>query len=58
MPNLKKYIGDGVYINFAEGQVIITTENGIDVINIIFLEKEVSVSLIEYIKELIDSGQF
>lgn len=55
----KKYIGDGVYVeldntNYA---VILTTENGISIINRIVLEPEVLNSLNEYLKRMFAMNQ-
>lgn len=49
----KLYLGDGVYIDTAErgyGEVI-TTENGIDVTNKIYLEPTVAIALLRYLEK-------
>jgi hypothetical protein len=38
---VKVYLGDGVYAEFDRGEIVLTTENGIDVTNRIVLEPEV-----------------
>ncbi len=38
---MKEYIGDGVYAEVERDVVKLTTENGIEVTNTIFLEREV-----------------
>ena len=53
----KQYLGDSVYAEYDEnGQIILTTENGLDVTNKIYLEPEVLQALVrynEYIKEML-----
>jgi hypothetical protein len=38
---VKVYLGDGVYAEFDRGEIVLTTENGIEVTNRIVLEPEV-----------------
>lgn len=45
----KSYIGDGVYIEYDQGDIILTTENGIAITNRIILENDVLNNLIEYV---------
>jgi hypothetical protein len=52
--NLKRYIGDGAYANFDGYSVILTTENGVEEYNKIFLEPNVLLQLEDYVKELRD----
>ena len=40
MPARKKYIGDGVYVEFSDLGIDLTTENGLAVTNRIVLEPE------------------
>lgn len=47
----KTYIGDGVYLDFDGYQFVMTTENGIEVTNTIYLEPEVAIALIECMKQ-------
>ena len=53
----KQYLGDSVYAEYDEnGQIILTTENGLGVTNKIYLEPEVLQALVrynEYIKEML-----
>jgi len=49
----KQYLGDGVYIETTDGQLIMTTENGISIENTIYLDSSVMDSLIEYYKKLL-----
>ena len=53
----KKYLGDSVYCNFQNGQLILTTENGLatDPSNRIVLESEVYDALQRYVAALCDS---
>lgn len=55
--NKKHYIGDGVYVDYDDFGVILTTENGIEVTNRIVLEAEVLHNLSEYLKILFDTNQ-
>lgn len=49
----KTYLGDGVYADVDNaGQLVLTTEDGINTTNTIYLEPEVVFALFEYIKEL------
>lgn len=45
------YIGDGVYANFQHGGILLTSENGIEVLNEIFLDPSVFESLKNYVKK-------
>ena len=46
--NPKHYLGDGVYIDFDGYYLILTTENGVDTTNTIYLEPAVLAALLEY----------
>jgi hypothetical protein len=48
----KRYIGDGVYVDFDGYGIVLTTENGISETNRIVLEPEVYGLLLEYVKAL------
>jgi hypothetical protein len=48
---VKVYLGDGVYAQFENGDLILTTEDGISVTNRIVLEPQVLAALDRYIKE-------
>lgn len=50
----KRYLGDGVYIDYSpmSGMLVLTTENGYEVTNTIFLESEVYEELLRYVKDL------
>lgn len=59
MSDLKRYLGDSVYINFVSGKYVLTTENGLpsDPSNEIILEHEVIwllLKYVDYIGELIE----
>lgn len=46
----KEYLGDGVYVEINEnGQIVLTTEDGIRATNTIYLEPEVYGRLVEYL---------
>ena len=40
-PGDKAYIGDGVYVVMGRGTICLTTENGVEIQNTIYLEPEV-----------------
>lgn len=48
MSELKDYIGDGVYADLVNGVIRITTENGIEATNTIYLEPAVFEALKRY----------
>lgn len=45
----KQYLGDGVYVDIEHGMIKLTTENGIEATNTIYLEDSVLNNLLEYI---------
>ena len=49
---MKTYLGDGVYANYDGFRVILTTENGLSINNIIYLENEVISALLKYLEFL------
>lgn len=49
----KRYIGDGVYVEFDGQGLVLTTENGIEVLDRITLEWETYNRLISFVDELI-----
>jgi hypothetical protein len=48
------YLGDGVYIQFQPGRIVLTTENGIEVTNTIVLEPEVWGQLLRVVRQYDD----
>lgn len=48
----KEYIGDSVYVEIEDGMVKLTTENGREPSNTIYLERAVYGALVEYMKSL------
>lgn len=48
----KTYLGDGVYADIVQGMIVLTTENGVDVSNTIFLEPEVYAALQEWVQRI------
>jgi len=48
----KEYIGDGVYVDMKDNVLILTTENGIHTTNIIYLEPDIYMNLVNYVKEI------
>jgi len=53
----KTYLGDGVYASCDGYQIRLTTENGIETTNEIFLEPAVMDKLLEYHDGLIQSAK-
>lgn len=54
MPNkqYKQYLGDGVYADYDGYMLILTTEDGENILNTIYLEPEVYVALVRYVEYL------
>jgi hypothetical protein len=48
----KTYLGDSVYAEFDGYNIVLTTEDGDDPSNIIYMEPEVVTSLLRYIDRL------
>jgi hypothetical protein len=48
------YLGDGVYIQFQPGRMILTTEDGVSVTNRIVLEPEVWAQLLRVVRQYDD----
>ena len=53
----KRYIGDGVYAEYDNYGVILTTKIGGEITNIIYLEAVVLNNLNEYLKDMFRTGQ-
>lgn len=49
---MKRYIGDGVYVDFDGYGIVLTTENGLCETNRIVLEPEVYESMMDYVRAL------
>ncbi len=49
---MKQYLGDGVYVDWDDRGLVLTTEDGIDVTNAIILEPEVFTALVAYVERL------
>lgn len=49
MSGAKQYLGDGVYAEMVERTVKLTTENGVETTNTIYLEQETVNALIKYL---------
>lgn len=47
---MKRYLGDGVYVEWSMESLVLTTEDGIEVTNRIYLEPEVYQSLIQFVQ--------
>jgi hypothetical protein len=48
MTQTKKYLGDGVYADIENGMILLTSENGISVLDRIYLEPSVFKALRDY----------
>jgi hypothetical protein len=48
----KAYLGDGVYVDLDSGMIKLTTEDGIQATNTIYLEAEVYQNFIQWVKRL------
>ena len=53
----KEYLGDGVYVEVENGGLALTTENGIEVTNTIFLEVEVYRALMNYFERAVKAAE-
>lgn len=53
----KEYIGDGVYVEYENYSVILTTENGVEVTNRIVLESDVLDNVNKYLKRMFNNNQ-
>ncbi len=49
---MKQYIGDAVYVDWDGFMLVLTTENGIEVTNMIYLEPSVWAQLLAYVQRL------
>lgn len=49
---MKKYLGDGAYVDFDGYQLILTAENGIVATDTVVLEPEVWYALVAYVEGL------
>lgn len=47
----KTYLGDGAYVDFEEGMVKLTTENGIETTNTIYLERAGYEALVRWVTQ-------
>lgn len=57
MDGLKEYLGDSVYVDHNGHKVVLTTEQGGDVTNRIYLSPEVVQALASYIRRVVTRGQ-
>lgn len=51
----KEYLGDGVYIEPWSQGLKLTTDNGIEVTNEIFLEPEIVGNLVKYLEKMVEN---
>jgi len=52
MSDKKIYLGDSVYGDIENGMVALTTENGVEVGNKIYLDQEVVAAFIEWLRRI------
>jgi hypothetical protein len=52
MEKYKRYLGDGVYVEFDGYHIVLTTGSGVTATNKIYMETEVFQKLVEYEKML------
>lgn len=55
MSNPKVYLGDSVYAEFDGHFVTLTTENGIEATNTIYLEPQVQIALVKFFESIIEA---
>jgi hypothetical protein len=48
----KRYIGNGVYVEFTAGMLKLTTEDGIETTNTIYMEHQTYQALVAYVEWL------
>lgn len=51
MRDTRVYLGDSVYADIGNGMVVLTTENGVEVSNRIYLEPQVVEAFIGWLRE-------
>jgi len=49
---MKKYLGDSIYAEFLDGQIILTTNNGTGSTNTIYLDFETYQALIAFVDKI------
>lgn len=49
----REYLGDGVYVVYERGSIVLTTENGIETTNRIVLEPEVAGAFDDWIEKVL-----
>ena len=55
MSDNKEYLGDGVYVESNKHEIILTTENGIEIINTIYLDINVAKKLLDVLQNFINT---
>ena len=53
----KTYLGDGLYVAFDGYHVVLTAENGISVLNTVYLDDQVLEAFERFLKSLKDKNQ-
>ena len=55
MSDNKEYLGDGVYVESNNYEIILTTENGIEILNTVYLDIDTSIKLYDVIRNFINT---
>lgn len=58
MSQLKKYLGDGVYADYDGFHIVLTTEDGINITNTIYLDLQVLDALQKFTILIKDAGRY
>lgn len=48
----KEYLGDGLYVTIENGMLKLTSENGVAVLNTVYLEMPVFKALVDYVQRI------
>ena len=52
MNKKKRYLGDGLYVDFDGYHIVLTTENGISTTNKVCLDSAVMAAFLNYVEDL------
>ena len=54
-PNEKVYLGDSVYAEFDGCDIKLTTTNGLEDTNTIYLDPDVQVNLVKFVERIVEA---